>query len=98
MKVTWAPLAREQTADAFAYISAERPSAALRWFEEIVERAGSLSQFPDMGRMMPEAGRPEVREVIVEPYRLIYRRDSDEVVIIGVFHSRQDVDVDSFRG
>ncbi|PKQ30398.1 MAG: plasmid stabilization protein [Actinobacteria bacterium HGW-Actinobacteria-10] len=89
MKVTWAPLAREQTANAFAYISAERPSAALRWFEEIVERAGSLSDFPDMGRMMREAGRPEVREVIIEPYRLIYRRDSDEVVIMGVFHSRQ---------
>ena len=98
MKVTWAPLAREQTADAFAFISAERPSAALRRFEEIVERAGSLSDFPDMGRMMPEAGRPEVREVVAEPYRLIYRRDPDEVIIIGVFHSRQDVDADSLGG
>lgn len=51
-----------------------------------------------MGRMMLEAGRPEVRDIIVEPYRLIYRRDPDEVVIIGVFHSRQDVDVDSLGG
>ena len=95
MKVIWAPLAREQTADAFAYISVERPAAALRWFEAIVERTGSLSAFPDMGRVMPEFGRPEVREVAVEPYRLVYRRDPDEIVIIGVFHSRQDVDADS---
>ena len=97
MRVILAPLAREQVADAFAYISAERPSAALRWFDEVVERTGSLSTFPDIGRMMPEAGRPEVREVLVEPYRLIYRRDPDLIVIIGVFHSHQDVDPDAPR-
>ncbi len=93
MRVIWAPLAREQVADAFTYISAERPSAALRWFDEVVDRAGSLSTFPEMGRMMPEPGRPEVREVLVEPYRLIYRRDPDLIVIIGVFHSHQDITV-----
>jgi plasmid stabilization system protein ParE len=82
-------------ADAFAHIAAERPSAALRWFEEIVERAGSLSQFPDMGKMMPEADRADLRETLVEPYRLVYRRDPDGVVILGAFHSRRDVDTDS---
>jgi len=92
MKVIWAPLAREQVADAFAFMSAERPAAAVRWFEQVVESAGSLSVFPDMGGMMPEAGRPEVRQVLVDPYRLIYRRDPDTVVIIGVFHFHQDVD------
>jgi plasmid stabilization system protein ParE len=91
-------LAREQVADAFAYISAERPDAALRWFEVIVDRAGSLSAFPDMGQMMPEAGRPEVREIIVEPYRLIYRRDPEEVIIMGVFHFRQQVGADDLPG
>lgn len=94
MKVVWAPLAREQVADAFTFISAERPAAAIQWFEQVAETAGSLSTFPDMGRMMPEAGRPEVREVLVDPYRIIYRRDPDRTVIIGVFHFRQDVDAD----
>ena len=94
MRVIWAPLAREQVAEAFAFISAQRPSAALRWFDEVVERAGSLSSFPDLGRMMPEAGRPEVREVIVDPYRVVYRRDPDIIVILGVFHSRQSVDAE----
>ncbi|MDZ4064431.1 MAG: type II toxin-antitoxin system RelE/ParE family toxin [Coriobacteriia bacterium] len=98
MRVIWVPLAREQVADAFAYISAERPSAALRWFDEIVDWTGSLSTFPDMGRMMPEAGRPEVREVFVDPYRLIYRRDPELVIIIGVFHSHQEVDTDDLDG
>jgi len=98
MRGIWAPQAREQVADAFTYISAERPSAALRWFDEVVDRAGSLSAFPDMGRMMPEVGRPEVREILVQPYRLIYRRDPERIVIIGVFHSHQDVDPDVLPG
>lgn len=48
--------------------------------------------------MMPEAGRPEVREVLVEPYRIIYRRAPDLIVIVGVFHSHQDVDPDALGG
>jgi len=98
MRVIWAPLARDQVADAFSYISVEQPAAALRWFDEIVDRTGSLSTFPDIGQVMPEAGRPEVREIYVEPYRLIYRRDPDLVVIIGVFHWRQDVNTDDLAG
>jgi plasmid stabilization system protein ParE len=92
VKVVWAPSAREQVADAFAFIASDRPSAAIGWFERVVDAVGRLSQFPDMGHMMQEAGRPEVREVIVEPYRLVYRRDPDLIAIIGLFHSRQDVD------
>lgn len=66
----------------------------MQWFESLVERVGSLSTFPDMGRMVPEAARPEVREVLVEPYRVVYRRDHDQVVVLGVFHERQQVDVE----
>ncbi len=37
MRVIWAPLAREQVADAFNFILAERPAAAVRWFNHVVE-------------------------------------------------------------
>jgi len=92
VKVTWAPLAERQVADAFAYIAAERPDAALGWFERVVDRAGSLSELPDQGRMVPEAERSSVREVLVDPYRVVYRRDEDEIVILTVQHQRQDFD------
>ncbi|MGV8083565.1 MAG: type II toxin-antitoxin system RelE/ParE family toxin [Coriobacteriia bacterium] len=98
MKVIWAPLAREHVAQAFAYIAAERPSAAVRWFDAIVDVAGSLSAFPGMGRMTPEAERPELREALVDPYRLIYRYDSDQIVVLGVFHIRQQIDAEMLEG
>jgi toxin ParE1/3/4 len=86
-------LAEEQVADAFAYIATERPAAALKWFERIVAKTESLSALPDQGRMVPEAQRPALREVLVEPYRVVYQRDADTVVILTVQHERRDLDL-----
>ena len=94
MKVVWAPLAEAQVAEAFAYVAAERPAAALKWFERVVATTDSLSALPDQGRRVPEADRQSVREVLVEPYRVVYRRDDDVVVILTVQHERRDLDVD----
>ena len=55
MNVIWTSLAESQVADAFAYIAADRPAAALKWFERLVRSVGSLSLLPDQGRMVPEA-------------------------------------------
>lgn len=91
MKIVWSPLAVDQAAQAFASIAAERPDAAQHRLEELIERASSLARFPEMGRTVPEAGRPSVREVLVAPYRLIYRRDTTMVVILAVHHVRRNL-------
>jgi plasmid stabilization system protein ParE len=93
VNVILAPLAEVQVADAFACIAAERPSAALKWFERLAERVGSLSLLPDQGRMVPEADRESIREVLVQPYRVIYRRDDDLIVILTIQHERRDLDL-----
>jgi toxin ParE1/3/4 len=91
VKVYWAPLAEEQVASAFAYISAERPDAAVDWFERLVHQIESLATLPDLGRMVPEAQRESIRELLVDPYRVIYRRDQDAVMILTVQHQRRDL-------
>jgi toxin ParE1/3/4 len=93
VNVAWTTLAEDQAADAFANIAAERSSAALKWFERLVEGVGSLSLMPDLGRMVPEAGRETIRELLVQPYRVVYRRDDDEVLILTVQHERRDLDL-----
>lgn len=94
MKVMWAPLAEEQVADAFAYIAAERPVAALKWFERVVAATESLSELLDQGRMVPEAQRQSVRELLVEPYRVVYfRGDDDGLLILTVQHQRRDLNL-----
>jgi toxin ParE1/3/4 len=92
VRIVWSPLAVDQAEQAFASIGAERPAAARRWLEELFDRTSSLAHFPDMGRIVPETRRPAVREVLVAPYRVIYRRDDTQVVILAVRHVRRDFD------
>ena len=94
MKVIWAPLAEEQVAEAFAYIAAERPAAALKWFERVVTATEPLSELPDQGRMVPEAQRQSVGELLVEPYRVVYFRGDDRLLILTVQHERRELDLE----
>ena len=84
MRVRWTKLAERRAEEAFAYIAAERPSAADRWLVRVLDR---------VGRMVPEVARPEIREVIVAPYRVMYRRDAKQVSVLTVRHARRAFDL-----
>jgi plasmid stabilization system protein ParE len=53
----------------------------------IIASVDRLQAFPDSGRIVPERGDPEIREVIVRPYRVVYRRRANEVEIATVFRA-----------
>jgi plasmid stabilization system protein ParE len=38
--------------------------------------------------------RDDIRELIISPYRIIYRRDESAVYITMVLHDRRHLDVD----
>jgi plasmid stabilization system protein ParE len=44
-----------------------------------------------MGRPLPEANRDEVRELIFQGYRIIYRTLPERVQIIAVVHGNRDL-------
>jgi len=56
-----------------AYIAPHNAIAAERLGNQLLDRALSLSTFPERGRMVPEFRRPELREIISRSYRIIYR-------------------------
>ncbi|MDZ4064100.1 MAG: type II toxin-antitoxin system RelE/ParE family toxin [Coriobacteriia bacterium] len=90
--MTWSPLADGQVDDAIAYISVENPTAALARLERLLDRTKSLGMFPDSGRVVRELGRHDIREVIVSPYRVMYRRKDDLVEIAAVRHEAREFD------
>lgn len=94
MRVEWTELAFAQLDDAMAFIARDRPETATRWFATMLEEAARLSRFPDSGRLVPEASRDDIREIIVSPYRIVYRRDPQAVFITMFLHERQQVDPD----
>ena len=92
MKVKWSELAERRAAEAMDYIARERPQAAVAWLDELLARVAQLDRFPNRGRVVPEIGRPEYRELIIGPYRVVYRVDPARVVILTVRHGRQHWD------
>ncbi len=51
-----------------------------------------LETFPRSGRMVPEANREDVRELILGPYRIIHRVTADRVSVLAVIHSARLLD------
>jgi len=92
VRLVWSPLADAQVDDAVAYIAADDPAAALAWLERMLERVRSLVDYPDSGRAVPELQREDVRELIVPPYRILYRRTADAVEIAAIRHGARHFD------
>ncbi len=86
MRLVWSALADQQVDEALTYIAADDPAAARRWLEELLGRVAALRRFPDSGRVVPELGREEIRELLVGAYRVIYRLLDDLVEIAVICH------------
>ena len=94
MKVAWTEHAYEQLDEAMAFIARDRPDTAMEWLDRILETGESLCELPERGRVVPEVSRNEVRELIISPYRLVYRVDENSVTITMVLHERRDLSPD----
>jgi toxin ParE1/3/4 len=88
-RVTWSPEALNDV-DAIAdYIHRDSPAYARAVAEKIIEASRNLTRFPNAGRVVPELGSESIRERFVYSYRLIYRIESDTVLIVAVIHGKR---------
>jgi plasmid stabilization system protein ParE len=75
--------------EAAAFIRREQPAAAQRLYAEIDRSTRLLRTHPKLGRVVPEFGNPFLRELIVIPYRVIYRilPEKRSIEVLAVVHS-----------
>jgi len=92
VSVHWSPQALAQAEAAFDFIASDRPQAAGEWLHGLFERVRSLREFPTQGRHVPEAGRGDLRELIYGSYRIVYRVDPADVIVLLVHHVRMPMD------
>ncbi len=64
MKIVWSPLALERIKEIAEYISQDNLSAAENWIIKLFENVKKLNDFPQIGRVVPEVERQEIRELI----------------------------------
>jgi plasmid stabilization system protein ParE len=76
----------------------ERPAAAVAWLERLLAGVQVLGKFPHRGRMVPEVARQDIREIMVRPYRVLYRVDTKRVIVLTVRHMRRAFDPTEAEG
>ncbi len=89
MKLIWTELAVEKLEEFLDYIALDKPMAALNWAETIQDSVNNLKEFPQLGREVPEVKRSDIRELVEGNYRIIYRIESDRILILTIRHTKQ---------
>ena len=59
---------------------------------QIVDKASALESFPQVGRVVPESNRDDIREILHGNYRIVYRLIGDEVQLLTIHHSARLLD------
>ena len=96
MQVVWTDPALERVEEIAIYIAGDDPDAAVRWAVELFDAVQRLVDFPESGRMVPELGRREVRELVFGAYRVFYRV-GPAVEVMSVRHGSQLIRSDDVR-
>lgn len=94
-RVIWAEAAVADLEELVTYIAQDSPVHATRLMSSLRSKAASLAVNPRRGRVVPELGRFGMRtwrELIVRPYRVIYRLTNDTVTVLAVFDGRRDLE------
>jgi len=98
--IVWAGIARSDLWDIVDHIADDRPTTALQILGKIEERVTGLKDFPERGRIVPEferVGILQYRELIIKPWRVIYRFNETQVVVLSVLDGRRNVEDVLFR-
>jgi plasmid stabilization system protein ParE len=94
-RVAWTKTAEADLDSIIDFIADSSIDAALTVFTRIRERATTPHHFLNKGRVVPELlqnGIVQYRELIISPWRIMYRIDGSSVSVTAVFDSRRNLE------
>ncbi len=92
MKVEWSEPALDDLENIQRYIAQDSPHYARQFVDQAFAATDRLADFPKLGREVPEAEAAQIRELIFRNYRIIYRLELPErVVVLSFVHGRRDL-------
>ncbi len=91
MKILWTDPAIDDLRNLLAYIAKDSEEYARSFVERIILSVDKLTDFPRLGRMVPEADQEAIRELLYHNYRIIYRVENELIEILTVLHGRRDL-------
>lgn len=89
--VRWAGRARSDLRSAVEYIRKASPASAAAFLQAALETTRSLTEGAERGRVVPELDDPEVRQLLVGRYRVLYEVQGETVWVLRVIHGSRDL-------
>ncbi len=91
MKVHWTDTAEGHLDALYAFIAQDSSEYAKRMVDRLTRRSQQIAEFPFSGRRVPEYEIDQIREVIEDPYRIIYYIKPDQIDVLAVVHGSMNV-------
>lgn len=89
--VRWTESAAKDLDEAAHFIGRDSRFYAKALVREARAAARSLRTLADRGRVVPEFDAPDIRELFIRSYRLIYRVTASRVFILAFVHGARDL-------
>jgi len=97
-EVRWTENALDDLEAILMYIARDSSYYARIFSDKVFKVAENLSQFPNMGRVVPDIGDEEIREILYGSYRIIYRikKEKDVIEILTIHHGAMLLELNDF--
>jgi plasmid stabilization system protein ParE len=94
-EVLWAAVAERDLLRIVKYIAEEDARAAVKILNRIKAGTAKLDHGSERGRVVPEFlkhGISRYREIVIRPWRVIYRIEGEKVCVLAVIDGRRNVE------
>jgi toxin ParE1/3/4 len=91
LKVLWTENAIQDLLGIKAFIAQDSTDRAEKWVSDLFAAGETLSRLSSRGRIVPELNQVNLRELLIENYRLVYRVKSTSIEIITVFEGHRQI-------
>jgi addiction module RelE/StbE family toxin len=89
VRISWTARARRDLIEIGDFISRDKPDAASTWVQSLIDAVEIAACMPLGGRVVPELGLKDIREVIRRTYRIVYRVRGNDIIVLTVFDGRR---------
>lgn len=92
MRIEWSEVAEADLDDIYDYIARDVPYYAALFIDQLIKATDNLEDHPRLGRKVPEADYyDDVRELIIQSYRIIYQLQTEKLQILTVIHGSRNL-------
>ncbi|HEY3414019.1 MAG TPA: type II toxin-antitoxin system RelE/ParE family toxin [Armatimonadota bacterium] len=91
-RIEWTDVALGDVDEAAAFIARDSPRFAAALVSAVFFAVERLSLFPGSGRIVPEVELNDIREIVVQRYRLIYQVSPQRICILAFVHGARDLE------